>query len=141
MERENCTCAVPPPDFPTYRRGDLDSCSDYSRARVADPPSDSRYRREEWVGWHTMYQEIDRTFGDDVDLVFFGDSLTIKWNEYPDAFWCDQFTTGDSCQANVRPIFEKYFGYPYNGLSLGIAGEICMPPPSHSILHGLVQLQ
>jgi hypothetical protein len=70
-----------------------------------------------------MYLEIGRSYGDDIDLVFFGDSITIKWNEYPNAFWCDQFTSGDTCSATVRPIFEKYFGYPYNGVALGIAGK------------------
>eukprot|EP00951_Prasinocladus_malaysianus_P010235 scaffold75019_cov22-Prasinocladus_malaysianus.AAC.1 len=53
-----------------------------------------------------------------------GDSLTIKWNEYPTAFWCDDFTSGDSCTAENRPIFEKYFGWPFNAVSLGIAGGV-----------------
>lgn len=58
-----------------------------------------------------------------IDLVFLGDSITIKWNEYPAAFWCKSFSTGDACTSNVRPIFERYFGVPYNAVAYGVAGK------------------
>jgi hypothetical protein len=55
--------------------------------------------------------------------VFLGDSLTLKWNEYPAAFWCESFSGNAQCLSNVRPIFEQQFGWRYNAVAFGVAGR------------------
>lgn len=66
-----------------------------------------------------------------IDIVFLGDSLTLKWNEYPAAFWCESFSGDGECLSNIRPIFEQYFGWKYNAVALGIAGDFfCLDGPT-----------
>ena len=58
-----------------------------------------------------------------IEVLLLGDSLTLKWNEYPAAFWCDSFSGDGQCLSSIRPVFEQKLGWRYNAAAFGIAGR------------------
>eukprot|EP00873_Tetraselmis_striata_P024396 jgi/Tetstr1/444660/TSEL_032508.t1 len=99
------------------------NCDRYEVAPTVEAPPNDRYEDREWQEWTGTHNDVARRFKDQVGVVFYGDSITLKWNEEPGAFFCRRFSKRDACSERIRPVFEEFFGYPYNAVAFGIAGD------------------